>query len=79
LPFQSSDATISLPHYRLTLSPTGLIVCYRGSKQSAVVFVYSLNLIGGTILLISMIFLPLVLSPFIVLCFMILFAGKPAN
>lgn len=27
----------------------------------------------------DMIFLPLVLTPYIVLCLMILFAGKPAN
>jgi hypothetical protein len=43
------------------------------------VYAGSLKTIIGGVIVSSMIYLPLVLSPYLVLCFIILFAGKPAK
>jgi hypothetical protein len=79
LPFQAGDDTISAPHCQPALSPAGPIVCWRNQKKTAVVYASPINQIGGVIVSMTLILFPLVLTPFIVLSLMILFAGKPAE
>ena len=70
---------LSAPHCQPAPGPAGPIICWRNQKNTAVVYASLINQIGGVIVSVTMIFFPLVLSPFIVLCLMVLFAGKPTE